>query len=93
MGISTIMGAISYSCIDIYNRFYCCHFEADTKMKVVFTCFRGSKDNHEPAYTVREQVNGLFSIYQGSHPLQKEIINLPVAVNIIMNKMNIWEKI
>ncbi|QKH97098.1 hypothetical protein FIU22_05510 [Parabacteroides distasonis] len=53
----------------------------------------GSKDNHEPAYTVREQANKLFAVYHGSHPLQKDIVNLPAAVNIIMNKMNIWKEI
>ena len=42
-------------------------------MKVVFSCFMGSKDNHEPAYTVREQANKLFAVYHGSHPLQKDI--------------------
>lgn len=62
-------------------------------MKVVFTCFKGSKDNHEPAYTVREQANKLFSIYRGSHPIYKDIVNLPVAVNIVMSKLNIWERI
>lgn len=62
-------------------------------MKVVFTCFKGSRENHEPAFTVREQANKFFSIYRGSIPLQKDIVNLPVAVNIVMNKMKIWEKI
>lgn len=60
-------------------------------MKVVFTCFWGSRDNKEPAYTVREQANKLFSVYQGSIPLKKDISNQVIAINIIMNKMGAWE--
>lgn len=63
-------------------------------MKVVFTCFWGSRDNRkEPAYTVREQADELFSVYQGSIPLKKDISNQAIAINIIMNKMGVWENV
>lgn len=42
---------------------------------------------------MREQVNKMFSVYQGSYPLVKEISSLPIAINIIMNKMGAWENV
>jgi len=76
------------SCID-----WARDIKVGEKMKVVFSCFMGSKDNHGPAYTVRKQANKLFAVYHGSHPIYKDIVNLPVAVNIVMSKLNIWERI
>lgn len=76
------------SCIDWVR-----DIKVGEKMKVVFSCFMGSKDNHGPAYTVRKQANKLFAVYHGSHPIYKDIVNLPVAVNIVMSKLNIWERI
>ena len=94
VGLASIVGTYGFHavigghCID-----WARCIKPDEKMKVVFSCFMGSKDNHEPAYTVREQANKLFAVYHGSYPLQKDIVNLPAAVNIIMNKMNIWKEI
>ena len=42
------------SCID-----WARDIKVGEKMKVVFSCFMGSKDNHGPAYTVRKQANKL----------------------------------
>lgn len=71
---------------------YCVSYQSVFILKVVFTSFWGSRDNKKcPAFTVREQANGLFSVYKGSYPLKKDIANIPIAINIIMNKMGAWE--
>lgn len=62
-------------------------------MKVKFSAFIGSSENHEVAHTVREQVNGKFAVYKGSKPIQKDIINFPLAVNIMIDKMGIWKNV
>lgn len=42
---------------------------------------------------MREQANELFSVYQGCIPLKKDISNQAIAINIIMNKMGVWENV
>ena len=62
-------------------------------MRVLFTAFKGSVEKREVAYSVREQVNGKFSIYKGSKPIKKDLESFPSAVSIMMEMMGVWTNI
>ena len=62
-------------------------------MKVLFTAFKGSVDKRDIAYSVREQVNGKFSIYKGCKPLKKDLESFPSAISIMMELMGVWTNI